>query len=234
LTLSTAGAISGTPTTAATASFTVQVKDAVNATATKALSIVVGAAAQPPAVSTTSLAGGTVGTAYSATLAATGGKTPYTWSLTTGTLPAGLTLSTAGAISGTPTTAATSSFTVQVKDANNVTGTKALSIVVGAAAPAPLAISTTSLGNGVVSQTFNTTIKVTGGKASYTFVVSTGSLPAGLTLAASTGVISGTPSTAGSSTFTVKVTDSSSPVQTATKSYTLTISAGGAMDQYLD
>jgi len=234
LTLSTAGAISGTPTTAATSSFTVQVKDAANATATKALSIVVGAAAQPPAVSTTSLSGGTVGTAYSATLAATGGKTPYTWSLATGTLPAGLTLSTAGAISGTPTTTATSSFTVQVKDANNLTGTKALSIVVGAAAPAPLAISTTSLGNGVVSQTFNTTIKVTGGKASYTFVVSTGSLPAGLTLAASTGVISGTPSTAGSSTLTVKVTDSSSPVQTATQSYTLAISAGGgAMDQYM-
>ena len=234
LTLSTAGAISGTPTTAATSSFTVQVKDAANATATKALSIVVGAAAQPPAVSTTSLAGGTVGTAYSATLAATGGSSPYTWTLASGTLPSGLTLSTAGAISGTPTTAATSSFTVQVKDANNLTGTKALSIVVAAAAPAPLAISTTSLGNGVVSQTFNTTIKVTGGNASYAFTVSTGSLPAGLTLAASTGVISGTPSTAGSSTFTVKVTDSSSPVQTATQSYTLTISAGGgAMDQYL-
>jgi len=188
----------------------------------------------PPAVSTTALSGGTVGAAYSATLQAIGGRTPYTWTLASGTLPAGLTLSSAGAISGTPTTAATSSFTVQVKDSNNLTATKALSITVGTVAGTPLAISTTSLGNGVVSQTFNTTIKVTGGKASYTFSLSTGSLPAGLTLAASTGVVSGTPATAGSSTFTVKVTDSSSPVQTASKSYTLTISAGGgAMDQYL-
>ena len=234
LTLSSAGAISGTPTAAGTASFTVQVKDANNLTATKALSIAVTAAAQPPSVSTSTLAAGTVSTAYSATLAASGGKTPYTWSITTGALPAGLSISSAGAISGTPTAAATSSFTVQVKDANALTATKALSIVVNPAAATPLSISTTSLGTGVVGQTFNSTIKVSGGKASYTFAVSTGTLPAGLSLAASTGVVSGTPSTAGSSTFTVKVTDSSSPVQTASQSYTVTVSAGGgAMDQYL-
>ncbi len=234
LTLSSSGTISGTPTTTGTASFTVQVKDAANATASKALTLTVAAAAQPPTVSTTSLANGTVSTAYSATLAATGGKTPYAWSITTGSLPAGLTLSSAGAISGTPTTAATSSFTVQVKDANALTATKALSIVVNPAGPTPLSITTVSLGTGVVGQIFNTTIKVTGGTASYTFSISSGALPAGLSLAASTGVISGTPSTAGSSTFTVKVTDSSSPVQTANQSYTVVVSAGGgATDQYL-
>jgi Putative Ig domain len=81
-------------------------------------------------ITTASLAGGTVGVAYSATLAATGGMTPYTWSLVGGTLPAGLTLSTAGVISGTPTAAGTSNFTVQVVATQGPTATRALSIVV--------------------------------------------------------------------------------------------------------
>ena len=84
-----------------------------------------------PAITTDSLANGTVGTAYSATLAATG-TAPITWSVTTGTLPAGLSLSTAGVISGTPTTAGTSTFSVQ---AQNTIGsdTKSLSITVASA-----------------------------------------------------------------------------------------------------
>src|SRR5260221_2499 len=95
-------------------------------------------------VSTSALSGGTVGAGFSSSLQASGRTSPYTWTLASGTLPSGLTLSTAGAISGTPTAAATSSFTVQVKDAANATATKALSIVVGAAAKTPMA-STTSL-----------------------------------------------------------------------------------------
>ena len=117
------GVISGTPTTAGTTSFTVQVTDAANNTGTKALSIAVAAAAQPPTVTTTSLSGGTAGTAYSTTLQSSGGTTPYSWSVSAGTLPAGLSLvASTGVISGTPTTAGTTSFTVQVIDAANNTG----------------------------------------------------------------------------------------------------------------
>lgn len=69
------------------------------------------------AIGTTSLPAGTLGVAYTATLSATGGTSPYTWSITSGSLPAGLTLgSTTGVISGTPTAAGSSSFTIQVVD----------------------------------------------------------------------------------------------------------------------
>lgn len=90
-----------------------------------------------PTVTTTSLSDGVVGTAYSQTLSATGGSNPLTWSTVTGTLPAGLTLSTAGVISGTPTTAATSNFTVRVTDSIAQTDDQALSIVVSAAPSDP-------------------------------------------------------------------------------------------------
>ena len=84
------------------------------------------------AISTTSLPGGTVNTAYNQTLAATGGTTPYTWTVSSGSLPAGLSLSPAGVITGTPTTAATSSFTVKLTDASSPqqTATKDFSIVI--------------------------------------------------------------------------------------------------------
>jgi hypothetical protein len=86
-----------------------------------------------PSITTSSLPAGTQNTAYRATLAATGGTTPYTWSLTSGTLPTGLTLAAGtGVISGTPTATGTSNFTVKVSDANAQTATKALSLTINA------------------------------------------------------------------------------------------------------
>jgi Putative Ig domain len=220
------GVISGTPTTAGTASFTVKVTDAANNTATKALSIAVAAAPQPPTITTTSLPGGTTGTAYSTTLQASGGTTPYGWSLSSGTLPAGLSLvASTGVISGTPTTAGTVSFTVKVTDAANNTATKALSIAI-AAGVTPVQITTSSVPSGQVSVSYSTMIQATGGTTPYSWSISSGALPAGLTLAAATGSISGTPTASGSFSFTAKVTDSTSPtVQTATKAFNLTIAA---------
>jgi hypothetical protein len=94
----------------------------------------------PLAVTTTALPGGTQGTAYSETLGATGGTTPYTWTLVSGSsLPAGLTLSTTGVISGTPTTTGTANFTVQVEDSSSPaqTAQAALSITVTTGGPPP-------------------------------------------------------------------------------------------------
>ncbi len=89
----------------------------------------------PLSIITTTLPAGSVGAAYSATLTAAGGTSPYTWSITTGTLPAGLTLNAStGTIAGTPTAAGTSTFTVQVRDSATptpVTVTKSLSITIG-------------------------------------------------------------------------------------------------------
>jgi Putative Ig domain len=92
----------------------------------------VGSEPPPPVeITTTTLPGGQANVAYIATLQATGGTPPYTWARTSGSLPAGLTLSSTGEISGTPTSAGTSSFTVRATDATAQTDTQALSITIG-------------------------------------------------------------------------------------------------------
>jgi hypothetical protein len=217
---SASGVISGTPTSGGTSSFTCQVKDAAGQTAQKALSILITGVSAPLSITTTSLPNGTVGQAYSAQLNASGGGTPYTWSIVLGSLPPGLSLSSGGAISGTPTQSGTSSATFQVKDstyAQQQTATASLSIQI---ASAPLQVSTANLPGATVSQAYTAQLNATGGTPPYTWSVSSGSLPAGLSLSSS-GAISGTPTTAGSNTFTAQVTDANT--QTATKSYTLSV-----------
>ena len=178
-----------------------------------------------PSITTTSLPNGTAGQSYSQSIQATGGTTPYAWSVTTGSLPNGLSLSAStGAITGTPTGAGTSNFTVQLKDSVNVMTTQALSITVGAAAT--LTISTTSLPSGTQGTAYSQTLAASGGVQPYTWSVSVGTLPAGLSLSASTGAISGTPTGTGTSAFTVMVTDSGTPTHaTATKPLSITINA---------
>jgi large repetitive protein len=212
LTLS-AGTITGTPTTAGTFSFTVLVKDSVNIAATASLSLGVTAAA--PAITTTALTGGEVSVAYSQVVAVSGGTAPYTWSITTGALPGGLTLN-AGTIAGTPTAAGTFNFTVQVADSASVTATASLSIVI---VPIPI-ISTTSLPNGQVGTAYSQTLAATGGASPFTWSLSSGTLPAGLTLNAN-GTVTGTPTTAGTSSFAVRVTDGAGVAITATLSITI-------------
>jgi hypothetical protein len=87
----------------------------------------------PLAISTSTLDGATPGTSYTQSLSATGGRPPYSWSVTSGALPSGLTLSSSGTISGTPTSAGTFAFTVQVSDSSTPspeTASAALSITV--------------------------------------------------------------------------------------------------------
>jgi hypothetical protein len=227
LSVSAAGQITGTPTASGTSNFTVRVADssAPAKTATANLSIAVAAVVTPPvAITTTSLPGGTVSSAYSATLAATGGKTPYSWSLSGGSLPAGLSVSSGGVISGTPTASGTVSFTVRVTDASAPakTVTANLSIVVAPAVTPPVAITTVSLPGGTVSSAYSATLAATGGKTPYSWSLSGGSLPAGLSVS-SGGVISGTPTASGAVSFTVRVTDSSAPAKTATANLSIAV-----------
>jgi hypothetical protein len=156
-------------------------------------------------VTTTSpLPSGQISAAYSTTLTATGGTTPYTWSISAGTPPSGLTLSSAGALSGTPTTSGPANFTAKVSDAAAQTAAAPLQITI---APAPLQITTTSvLPSGKVSVAYSTTLIATGGVTPYTWSLSAGAPPSGLTLS-SAGVVSGTPTASGPVSFTAKVTD---------------------------
>ena len=210
------GVISGIPATSGTWNFTVKVTDSANpaVTATQALSITTELV-----VTTASLPGGTVGTAYSQTLAASGGTPPYTWMITAGALPAGLFLNAAtGVISGTPTTLGTSNFTVMVSDSAKPTGTatQALSITT------ELVVATASLPGGTVGTAYSQTLAASGGTPPYTWMITVGALPAGLFLNAATGVISGTPTTLGTSNFTVMVSDSAKPAGTATQALSIT------------
>ncbi len=181
----------------------------------------------PLTITTTTLTAGTVNTAYSSTLSVTGGTAPYTWSVASGSsLPAGLTLSSGGVISGTPTAAAVSSFTVQVSDAEStpVTTSAKLSLAISAG---PLQITSGSPPPGTVNAPFSFSLSATGGIPPYTWSLAPGSspLPAGLTLSA-TGVISGTPTASGTSTPVVQVTDSTT-TNSASTNITITINPAG-------
>jgi hypothetical protein len=201
LSLGTDGSITGTPTAAGTATFTVQVKDSSGTTATKPLNIMVSP--MPLTVVTGSLPDGTVGVVYQQALAASGGAGGYVWSVSAGTLPAGLALSGTGNLTGTPTAAGSGSFTVQVSDSSKGTATKALTLAI---APAPLKIETSSLPPAAVGVAYFQSLVASGGTGSYAWSVSSGSLPAGLQLSKG-GSISGTPSAPGPANFAVSVAD---------------------------
>ena len=157
-------------------------------------------------VTTSSLAAGTVGTAYSATLAATGGTAPYTWAVTSGTLPSGLSLSSAGVISGTPSAAVAAAGLVftATDSAKNTANSSGITLTIN---PAALVVTTSSLPNGTVGTAYSVPLAATGGTAPYVWSLKSGTLPAGLSLSAA-GVISGTPTAAGSpSGLVFQVTD---------------------------
>lgn len=133
LTVSTAGVVSGTPTTAGTCDWTALVTDNAAATDTQALSIIVAAAAASPTITTTSLPSGTAGAAYSTTLTATGGAAAYVWSITAGTPPPGTSLaSSTGILSGTPTLPGVFQLTFIVTSGAQTSAAASFSITIGA------------------------------------------------------------------------------------------------------
>jgi putative Ig domain-containing protein len=222
---STNGAIAGTPTAAGTSSFTVRVQDAGGLSDTQALSITINPPA-PPVITTTTLPAGTLGQFYSQTVQAAGGTGARIWTISAGNLPQGLNLDQAtGVISGTPIVAGPSNFTVRVQDAAGQSDTQALSIVINLSNP-PI-ITTTALPGGTVGQPYSQTLQATGGIGALTWTVSAGSLPAMLNLDLSTGVISGTPTTAGTANFTVRVADTL--LQSDTQALSIVVSAALAI-----
>jgi hypothetical protein len=216
LTLNTSnGAVSGTPTSSG--SFSVQVKDSFGMVAASSCSINI---ATPSPVSLTCPASSSfqVGVAVnSPAMTVSGGTVPYTFSLASGTLPAGLNLNTStGAITGTPIASGT--FTIQVKDAHGVAATVSCPFTVAPAAT--LTITTTSLPQGPSGATYSFQPLTSGGTLPFTWTIT--GLPRGFTYNASSGSFGGS-SSPGSFTVIISVSDSSNPRQNASVMLTLTI-----------
>ncbi len=233
---SATGAITGTPAQSSigSASVTIRVTDSTQPSPQSAasnLSLKISPATL--AVTTTSLPAGAATSPYpSTTLQASGGVSPYTWALASGSsLPAGLNLSTAGVLSGTPAAGSGGpySLTFVVTDSLTPPETAQATLTLTISGGPALTLTTTTLPNATLNNAYSATLAAAGGVTPYTFTLANGtSLPAGLTLS-SAGTISGTPTKAGSTAFSVQVVDSSTPTplsQTGNLSITVNSSAG--------
>lgn len=171
---------------------------------------------------------GSVGTFLNIGLTSSGGSgpAPYTWKVVSGTLPTGLTMakyygSESTQITGTPTTVQTSTFTVQVTDGARGSAQQAFTLTI--ASPRPLVITSGSCcPAGTVGTAYHVNFFADGGVQPYTWSILSGQLPPGLTLAATPPAgLSGTPTTAGTYTFTVAVTDKTGTRTTEPASITI-------------
>jgi hypothetical protein len=222
---STTGAISGTSTSAGTASFTVTLTDSGSPALKASSAFTITTLYSPLSITTTALPNGTAGTPYTATLASTGGSgTGYTYAVTAGTglSAVGLTLSPSGVITGTPTAGETAGIVaVMVTDSAGNTAKQVLTLTI---AYPTLTVTSLSLSSGVAGDAYTSTLTATGGTGTgYTWAVTSGasSLSAvGLSLSSS-GVLSGATPVSGTAAFTVQVTDSAN--NTATANLTITI-----------
>jgi hypothetical protein len=182
------------------------------------------------------LGSGNVGANYGQNIAITGGScgrpcvTLPAFTVVAGSLPPGLKMpSTYGccgdAIGGTPSQAGTFNFTIQVKDGAGNTARQAFSIAISPPAPLRITFPTTCCNAGTVGQSYLQNFSLSGGVAPYAASITAGKLPPGLKLSASPPIsITGTPTTAGRFTFTVKVTDSKGAQATKQGSITMATS----------
>jgi hypothetical protein len=220
------GSLAGTPTAAGHSSFVVTVADAADQTNTATASFAIDINPAPVAITTAALAGGRVTVSYAAALQASGGAGTYVWSLASGALPAGLSLSVStGAISGIPQSAGTTSVVIAVADAGDATNTASASysIAIGAA---PIRITTASLPAGRPKLAYSATESATGGSGSLTWAVAAGALPGGLALNTATGAITGTPTTVGTYPVTIAATDGKDAANVGSVAYSIVISSG--------
>ena len=221
LTLNPNGTITGTPqvNSSGTYSFTVRATNSNGngEVATQAYTVVINSNIT---ITTTALPVATLNETYTYTLKAVNGSGALAWNLQGGSLPPSVALNSAtGQITGTPPSSGTFTFTVGVSDSSNPpqTTTQSLSLQV-----APFAFSAPSrLSDGGVGQNYFGGLSLLNGTGPFTFVVTSGSLPPGIAMTPATGTFSGAPTTAGTYTFTVQVTDADG--QTASRQFTIVV-----------
>lgn len=202
LTLATGGALTGTPTLAGSYSFYVEAVDSATPTPARTqvkFTIDIGTKLT---VTTGSLPPATRGTPYSAQLTASGGSVS-SWTVQSGTLPAGITLSSGGLLSGTPTAEGSSTFTV-LASGGGKSDTKQLTLTV----TRPLSLSTAALPPLIVGKLFTARLDAGGGSGSYSFAVAAGTLPSGLVLDSTTGILAGVPRKSGTYVATITLSAS--------------------------
>jgi Putative Ig domain len=226
---STAGVISGTPTTpnltGNTVTFQVQDSGSPAQIATVSLTIRI---ASLLSITTTpgQLPDAVFGDPYSFTFQSSGGFSPIGWTVASGQPPAGLSLNSNGTVSGTPTSTGSYPFTIQAADGSSPSQTITLNVAIKSA---PLLVINTAGGalpDAVVGNAYNVALQAAGGTSPFTWTITSGQLPTGLTLSTA-GVLSGTPTTASGTpvSFTVQVQDSGSPAQTKSLSPTIRVTA---------
>ncbi len=229
VTLNTAsGAITGTPTASDAFNFTITATDGNSFTGSQAYSVNIFS---PNFTLTPSaLPSATMGVTYNQAITAGGGTAPYTYSVVAGALPAGLTMSTAGVVSGIPTAAGSFHFTVIARDSTTGSGApyavgSAISLTVGAPV---VAVAPATLPDGTVGTAYNQTVTASGGATPYTYAVTAGAVPGGLTLNTNTGVVSGTPIATGTFNFTISATDANA--FTGSRAYAVNVVASANAD----
>jgi hypothetical protein len=214
--LSSGGTLSGTPTATGTFNFTVTATDPNNCTGARAYSLTINC--PTITLSPASMSNGTAGTAYATTVTQSGGVGTTTFAISAGALPTGMSLSSNGEVSGTPTATGPFNFTVRASDANGCTGQRAYSLTVECPT---ISLSQTTFANGTAGTAYeSTTVTQSGGIGTTTFAISAGALPAGMSLS-SAGTVSGTPTATGAFNFTVRATDANNC--TGTRDYSFTI-----------
>jgi uncharacterized protein (TIGR03437 family) len=205
LTLTGNGLLAGTPTIAGAFSFGVRAIDNNGAVARATYTLFINSSAL--GLNNTDLPAGQTNVLYSTTLSATGGLSPYSFTIVTGALPPGLTLLADGRITGVPTASGTYPFTIRVQD--GVTGAERPSSLFGLVitiTSSALAITNPSLPDAVSGIDYFAALQVSGGRAPYQFAIADGALPPGLMLSPG-GILSGTATATGVFTFNVRVTD---------------------------
>jgi hypothetical protein len=231
---STTGVISGTTKTAGTSSVTVTGTDSTGPSGSASFTWTIGTTSNTVTVTNPGSQTGTVGTAASLQIAATDSASGQTLTYSATGLPAGLSISsTTGLISGTPTTAGSSSVTVTAKDTTGASGSASFTWTINPTATNTVTVTNPGSQTGTVGTATSLQIAATDSASGQTLTYSATGLPAGLSISSTTGLISGTPTTAGSSSVTVTAKDTTGASGSATFSWTISAASGCGAQQLI-